>query len=345
MSQSPAVQYKQLGNSGLRVSVPILGAMGIGSTQWLPWALDEEKGIELLKSSFDLGINTIDTANIYSNGESEKVIGKFIKKHNIPRQNLVIITKCHSLVGKEVAGMAFLNPALLDERDYVNQSGLSRAAIFNAVEASLARLDTPYIDIYMLHRFDSKVPVEETVRALHDLVTSGKVRYLGASSMHTWQFALLNQVAEKNGWTKFVVMEDEHSLLYRESEREMYGYCKHNGIGITPYSPLGGGVLCRPFGSDTLRTQVVKGTPWEPKFTAADKAIVDRVEELAKKKGWKMSQVALAWSQSKVTAPIIGVTQSDRLVESILGKDFVLNEEDIKYLEEPYEPKAVRGYS
>jgi aryl-alcohol dehydrogenase-like predicted oxidoreductase len=344
MAQSPAVQYKQLGSSGIRVSVPILGAMGIGSSQWLPWVLDEEKGIELLKSAYDLGVTTIDTANMYSNGESERVIGKFIKKHNIPRENLVVITKCRSLVAKEVNSMAFLNPAAFDERDYVNQAGLSRAAIFNAVEASLARLDTPYIDILIIHRFDPKTPVEETMRALHDLVASGKVRYLGASSMHTWQFALLNQVAEKNGWTKFVVMEDEHSLLYREEEREMFGYCKYNGIGLIPYAPLAAGALARPFGSESLRSKVTKGTPFEPKYTAADKAIIERVEELAKKKGWNMNQVALAWSESKVSAPIVGVTELDRLVDSILGKAFVLTEEDIKYLEEPYEAKAIRGY-
>jgi len=347
MSQSPTVQYKQLGNSGLRVSVPILGAMGIGNSKWLPFALDEEKGIEFLKSAYDVGVTTIDTANTYSNGQSERIIGKFIKTHNIPRENLVIITKCHALVGKgeAVNTMAFLNPALHDARDYINQAGLSRVAIFNAVEASLARLDTPYIDIYMLHRFDPKVPVEETVRALHDLVMSGKVRYLGASSMLTWQFALLNQVAEKNGWTKFVVMEPEHSLLYREEEREMFGYCEHNGIGIIPYQPLAGGDLARPFGADSLRTKFVKGTPFETKYTAADKTIIERVEELAKNHGWKMNQVALAWSQSKVTSPIVGATQLDRLVDAILGKDFALTEEDIKYLEEPYEAKAIRDYS
>ncbi|TFK68102.1 Aldo keto reductase [Pluteus cervinus] len=285
-----------LGASGVRVSVPILGAMGIGSSKWQSWVLDEEKGVELLKKAFDLGINTIDSANIYSNGESERIIE---------------------------------SPCLLRRRDYVNQTGLSRAGIFNAVNASLERLDTPYIDILMIHRYDPQTPAEETMRALHDLVQSGKVRYLGASSMHTWQFAHLNHVAEKNGWTKFVVMEDEHSLLYREEEREVFGYCKYHDIGIIPYSPLSTGSLARPLGTDSLRSTLVKGTPFEVKLSEADKVIIARVEETATKKGWKRSQVALVWSQTKTVSPIVGVTQEDRLIESILGKDFVLTEEEI----------------
>ncbi|KAF8643329.1 hypothetical protein AX16_009058 [Volvariella volvacea WC 439] len=340
---APVVQYKRLGNSGIRVSVPILGTMGIGSPQWVPWVLDEAKGIEFLKQAWDLGITTFDTANMYSNGESERVIGKFIKQHQVPRENVVLITKIFSIVGKTPGSYDWLDPTAVDRRDYVNQSGLSRAAIFNAVEASLARLDTPYIDVLLIHRFDPQTPVEETVRALHDLVVSGKVRYIGASSMYTWQFALLNQVAERNGWTKFVVMEDEHSLLYREEEREMFAYCKYHGIGIIPYRPLAIGALARPFGVDSDRSLVAKGTPFEPKYTEADKIIVGRVEELAKKKGWKMSQVALAWSQTKVTSPIVGATQIDRLKDAILGTEFVLTEEEIKYLEEPYVPKPVQG--
>ncbi|KAG1888507.1 NADP-dependent oxidoreductase domain-containing protein [Suillus subluteus] len=275
-----------------------------------------------MKAAWDLGVNTIDTANIYSNGESEHLIAKFIKK--------VWLTM-------------HLIPGLKKLPEYVNQSGLSRAAIFNAVDASLARLATSYIDLLQIHRFDPSVTPEETMKALHDLVQSGKVRYIGASSMRCWQFAMLNDVAVRNGWTTFVSMQDEYSLLYREEEREMLAYCKHNGIGVIPWAPLASGVLARPVGTETTRLNSTKGTAREKKLSSADVTIINRVEELAKKKNCKMSQIALAWVASKVSSPIVGISSVQRLQESII-EEIELTPEEIKYLEEPYEPKATRGH-
>ncbi|KAL1687906.1 NADP-dependent oxidoreductase domain-containing protein [Schizophyllum commune] len=253
-----------------------------------------------------------------------------MKKYQIPREETIIATKCWGLVGKgadhDVLTYA-LYPEINQRKQYINQSGLSRAAIFNALEGSLARLDTTYIDLYQIHRFDFDVPFEETMKALHDLVESGKVRYIGASSMRTWQFALLNEVAERHGWTKFVSMQDEYSLLYREEEREMHAYCQYNGIGIIPWSPLAGGLLARPLNSEkTPRSKIIK-----------------RVEEIAAKRGWKMPQVALAWVQHKITSPIVGFNSISRVDEGVVDSE--LTEDEINYLEEPYQAKAVRGHA
>ncbi|KAI4524598.1 Aldo/keto reductase [Schizophyllum commune Loenen D] len=335
MSTTP-VKYVQLEKSGLRVSVPILGAMGFGnpkcgatdeSTQWI---LGEEAALPILKAAWDRGINTIDTSNNYSNGDSERIIGKFMKKYQIPREEIIIATKCWGLVGKgadhDVLTYA-LYPEINQRKQYINQYGLSRASIFNAVEGSLARLNTSYIDLYQIHRFDFDVPPEETMKALHDLVEAGRVRYIGASSMRAWQFALLNEVAERNGWTKFVSMQDEYSLLYREEEREMHAYCQYNGIGIIPWSPLAGGLLARPLNSQkTPHMEIIK-----------------RVEEIAAKRGWKMPQVALAWAQRKITSPIVGFNSISRVDEGVV--DNGLTEDEINYLEEPYQAKAVRGHA
>ncbi|OAX32779.1 Aldo/keto reductase, partial [Rhizopogon vinicolor AM-OR11-026] len=219
LNSMPTVEYRTLGKSGLKVSVPILGAMSFGSSKWASWVLDEEPSIQIMKAAWDLGINTFDTANVYSNGESERLIAKFIKKYNIPRHQIVIATKCNALVANDPSIWSFFRTDLKQLHEYVNQSGQSRAAIVNAVDASLARLETPYIDLLQIHRFDPSVTPEETMKALHDLVQSGKVRYIGASSMRCWQFAMLNEVAAKNCWTKFVSMQDEYSLLYREDVR------------------------------------------------------------------------------------------------------------------------------
>ncbi|KAH7881880.1 NADP-dependent oxidoreductase domain-containing protein [Phlebopus sp. FC_14] len=343
MSNTPSVEYRKLGKSGLRVSVPILGAMSFGSPQWGKWILDEEPSLEILKAAWDLGINTIDTANMYSNGESERIVGKFIKKYNIPRHQITIASKCFGLVGEEPKMNTYMVPELKKQRQYVNQGGLSRAGIFNAVDGSLARLDTPYIDLFQIHRYDPDVPAEETMKALHDLVQSGKVRYIGASSMRCWQFAHLNEVASKSGWTTFVSMQDEYSLLYREEEREMLSYCQFNGIGVIPWSPLAAGDLARPIGTQTTRKDSRKGTMRERKFSEADIAIITRVGELASKKNVKMSQIALAWVGQKVASPIVGVNSIERVKESIVT-DIVLTPEEVAHLEEPYAPMAVRGH-
>ena len=217
--QPKMAAYRRLGQSGLRISVPILGGGSFGSSKWFNFIVEAEKGYEILKAAWDRGITTIDTANSYSNGESERIIGQFLKEYNIPRHRVVILTKCHGLVHEDKGTKGFMSPKIKETRDYVNQSGLSRAAIFNQVEASLARLQTAYIDMLQIHRFDPDTPIEETMKALHDLVQSGKVRYLGASSMRTWQFADMNAVAERNGWTPFISMQSEYSLLYREDVR------------------------------------------------------------------------------------------------------------------------------
>ncbi|KAL5506886.1 hypothetical protein ACEPAH_6342 [Sanghuangporus vaninii] len=343
-TNQPPVEYRRLGKSGLRVSVPIVGAMSFGSDKWAPWVINEDKTIPLLKAAWDRGVSTIDTANVYSNGESERIVGKFLKQYNIPRNKVLIFTKCNGLVHEDPGVRTYLFPELKNTRDYVNQSGLSRAAIFNAVEASLERLQTTYIDLLQIHRFDPDTPMEEIMKALHDLVQSGKVRYIGASSMRAWQFACLNHVAEINGWTKFISMQNEYSLLYREEEREMIPYCNAHGIGLIPWGPLAAGDLCRPLGVSTTRLESAKGTAFERKYTDADKAIISRVEEIAQKRGWTMAQVALAWIDKKVSSPIVGCSSPDRLEAAIIhGKE--LTEEEIKYLEEPYVPKPVRGHA
>ncbi|KAH0584694.1 hypothetical protein H2248_010221 [Termitomyces sp. 'cryptogamus'] len=338
------VEYRQLGKSGLRVSVPIVGAMSFGSPAWANWVIGEEPAFKVLDAAWELGINTIDTANVYSNGESERIIGKWIEQNKIPRERLIIATKCHGLVGNSPDVFPFFNPHLYDQRDYVNQSGLSRAAIFNAVDASLQRLKLSYIDLLQIHRFDPNTPVVETMKALHDLVQSGKVRYIGASSMRSWQFALMNEVADKHGWTKFVSMQSEFSLLYREEEREMNAYCNYHGIGLIPWAPLAAGVLARPLEVSTTRSDSTKNTPFHNEITSADQEIVKRVAEIAEKKGVKQGQVALAWVQVKVASPIVGVTSVERLKEAITT-GIELSEEEIKYLEEPYQPKRVRGHA
>jgi len=342
-SSNIKVEYKQLGNSGLRVSVPILGTMGMGDPKWGGWPVGKDESLPILKKAWDAGITTWDTADMYSNGLSESIIGEAIAKYQIPRENLVIMTKAFHIIHKDTGTPAFLIPGIGDSRDYVNQHGLSRGALFHAVDASLKRLGTTYIDLFQIHRFDHKTPPEETMRALHDLVTSGKVRYIGASSMWTWQFQMLNHVAELNGWTKFVSMQNNYSLLYREEEREMNAYCKHAGIGIIPYGPLSDGYLARPIGTMTTRQEVRKGSPWERRLTETDKEIIKRVQELAVKKNVKMAQIALAWIQTKCTSPIVGVNKVERVDEAIVSSD-ILTVEDIKYLEEPYVPQTIKGH-
>ncbi|KAF9264990.1 Aldo/keto reductase [Marasmius fiardii PR-910] len=330
------VEYRKLGETGLKVSVPILGAMSFGSPEWASWVLGEEQSLEILKAAWDRGINTIDTANVYSNGESERFVRVFLEKYKIPRHQVIIATKCNGLVGDKPGIRTILRPELRKARQYVNQYGLSRAAIFNAVEASLERLNTPYIDLLQIHRYDPDVTAEETMKALHDLVQSGKVRYIGASSMRTWQFAHLNDVAGKNGWTKFVSMQNEYSLLYREEEREMLPYCKFNGIGVIPWAPLSAGSLARPLtGTGTTeRLEASKGTPFQHDLTEADKVIISRVEEVAKKHNVAMAQVALAWVSLKVASPIVGTSSLKRLEENI-SIGLKLSGDEVKYLEEP----------
>ncbi|MCJ1475686.1 hypothetical protein MMC13_004349 [Lambiella insularis] len=342
------VEYKQLGKCGLRVSVPILGAMSFGHTDWLPWVLDEEKSLPLLKAAYDRGLNTWDTANIYSNGVSEEIIGKAIKKYNLPRHKLLILSKCYGTVGEQpgVRGMQHMDK-IAKSRDYVNQYGLSRNAIFSAVEASLKRLDTSYIDLLQIHRFDKNTPIEETLEALHDLVKSGKVRYIGASSMWAYQFAMMQFCAEKNGWTKFVSMQNHYNLLYREEEREMNAFCNATGVGLIPWAPLCRGHLARPpgaFGSTPRSAGEKESASSSTGTPPVDQKIIGRVQEIADKHGWKMSQVALAWINKRVASPIIGFSSVERMEEAIEARGKTLTDEEEKYLEELYEPKQIIGH-
>ncbi|RVD83183.1 uncharacterized protein DFL_007582 [Arthrobotrys flagrans] len=350
--ESTKATYKRLGTSGLRVSVPILGAMSIGSSQWQNWVLDEDKALPLLKAAYDRGINTWDTANTYSNGRSELVIAKAIKKYEIPRHKIVILTKCwgHVLDTPEGPAWAF-EDALRKSKDFVNQGGSSRAAIFNQVENSLKRLETDYIDLLQVHRFDYNTPIEETMKALHDLVQSGKVRYIGASSMWATQFARMQFVAEKNGWTKFVSMQNQYNLLYREEEREMNRFCNDTGVGLIPWAPLARGHLARQpedFGT-TDRSASEKKLSHIPFLRIGseenDKEIVKRVKEIAEKKGWKMSHVALAWINKRISSPIIGFSSVERIDEALEANGKELTAEEEKYLEELYVDRAVTGFT
>lgn len=359
------VDYVRLGTSGLRVSFPILGGMFMGNENWAPGVLSQEAAVDLFKAAYDRGLNTWDTANMYSNGLSEEAIGKTLKKFSIPRHKVVIMTKCSEYVAEDVD---VLTPAfghlMVDTKDYVNQAGKytscdvsfcvgisnnyqgpSRSAIFTSVDASLARLGTDYIDVLQLHRYNGEAMPEETMKALHDLVQSGKVRYIGASSMWATQFATLQFVAEKNGWTKFIVMQNYYNLCYREEEREMIRFCKETGVGIIPWSPLYGGQLAKPLGVKDSPRSKAGHAGMGSAFTQADEVIIKRVEEVATKKGWSMAQVGLIWLKTKGTVPITGISSIARLEEAagLRGKE--LTQGEISYLEEPYVPKPVAGHA
>lgn len=355
-------EYRQLGKSGLRVSVPIFGAMSIGHKAWMPWLVEEQEALPLLKAAYDRGLNTWDTANVYSNGVSEKIIGKAIKKYGIPRHKVVLLSKCWGYVGESPEIWDAKYPEEIKKsKDYINQAGefvlkpivvlytsvlteskgLSRAAIFHAVNASLARLETDYLDVLQIHRFDPTVPIEETMKALDDLVKMGKVRYIGASSMWTYQFAMMQHCAEKNGWTKFISMQNRYSLLYREEEREMNKYCHETGVGIIPWQPLHSGYLARPLSSTGSTERSQDGGD---ELTEADRAIIQRVEEVAKKKGRTMVQVSVAWVLQKGAVPIVGFSTTPRIDEALEVRGTTLTEEDVQYLEELYEPKAISGH-
>ncbi|KAJ3530555.1 hypothetical protein NM208_g9278 [Fusarium decemcellulare] len=338
-------EYRQLGKSGLRISVPIFGCMSFGDKRTLPWVIGEDEALALLKAAYDRGLNTWDTANVYSNGASEVIVGKALKKFNIPRHKVIILSKCRWAVGEEPEARHIMYKSEFDaSKDYQNQFGLSRAAIFNQVEASLKRLDTEYIDLLQIHRFDESTPLEETMKALHDLVQSGKVRYIGASSMWATQFARMQFVAEKNGWTQFVSMQNHYNLLYREEEREMNRFCNDTGVGLIPWAPLCRGHLARPpaqFGT-TERSKGEKDSQGD--LAEVDLKIVQRVVELSEKHSWPMAHVALAWINKRVTSPIIGFSSVERIEQAITARGKELTAEEEKYLQELYRAKEISGH-
>ncbi|BFZ63548.1 hypothetical protein YB2330_004675 [Saitoella coloradoensis] len=346
------MEYTYLGKSGLKVSKIILGCMGFGSSKWQDWVLDEKEALPLLKYAYDKGITTWDTANTYSNGESERIIGKAIKQYNLPRDSLVIMTKCYFPVSKEDVSQNVMSGGVdPDQLGLINQYGLSRKAIFAAVDASLKRMGTDYIDLLQIHRRDPNTPIEETMEALHDLVKSGKVHYIGASSMYAWEFLQMQQVAEKNGWTKFVSMQNFYNLLYREEEREMIPMCRVTGVGVVNWSPIARGFLARPPSATTTRTETdptmrILVDPETKKLRNSDAETVRRVQELARKKDVSMAQIATAWNLSKegVTAPIVGVKKESQIDDALGALSVKLSEEDKAYLEECYQPKNVVGH-
>ncbi|KAF9069368.1 aryl-alcohol dehydrogenase [Rhodocollybia butyracea] len=314
-----------LGSSGLKVSRIVLGLMSYGSPQWQPWILGEEEGIKHIKAAYDAGINAFDTANVYSNGLSEVILGKAIKQHQFPREEIVVMTKLYGAVGKTPGTLTMGTKQDLDKMGYVNQRGLSRKHIFDSVKHSLERLQLEYVDLLQCHRFDNETPIEETMEALHDVVKAGYVRYIGMSSC--WAYHML-AYAIQNKLTPFISMQNHYSLVYREEEREMFPTLKQFGVGSIPWSPLARGLLSRPLDQQTKRGEV------------------DSVEEIAKKKNVKMAQIAIAWIMARdgVTAPIIGTTSLENLSELIAAVDIKLSEEEMKYLEEPYQPRAIMGH-
>ncbi|KAH7103172.1 voltage-gated potassium channel subunit beta-2 [Auriculariales sp. MPI-PUGE-AT-0066] len=338
------MEYQRLGSSGLKISKIILGCMSYGSSKWQGWILDEDVALPLFKAAYDAGITTWDTANIYSNGESERLIRKAIEKYNIPRNRLVILSKVYFPVKDDDASFDFwANPT--DGPEWNNNKGLSRKHILDAVDASVARLGT-YIDVLQIHRFDPDVPAEEIMEALHDVVKSGKVRYIGASSMFVHQFATLQFTAEKHGWTKFISMQNYYNLIYREEEREMIPFCNNTGVGLIPWSPLARGALARAYGGETLRT----GTDFVYTFLVSkvdaheseiNKEVITRVEKVAKDKGTSMACVATAWVLGKNCAPILGLNSVKRIEEAVASLKVKLTDDEIKYLEESYAPKRV----
>ncbi|KAI0512859.1 NADP-dependent oxidoreductase domain-containing protein [Xylaria bambusicola] len=347
-------EYRRLGDSGLRVSNPILGGLSLGSSRWLPWVLDEDKALGILKTAYDNGINTWDTANVYSNGESERVMGKALKKYNIPRQKVVIMTKCFRVLCDpenfhHESTVTMHHEAADRSKDYVNQWGLSRKAIFSAVEGSLERLNTSYIDVLQIHRFDPTVSPKETMRALDDLVRAGMIHYIGASSMWAHEFAMLQTVAKENGWTQFISMQNHYNLIYREEEREMNPYCRLTGVGLIPWAPLASGRLARdPTESSTTskRAGTSKlGSIYDTGEDVIPDKIIMRVKEVAMKRGWPMSHVGLAWLNKRVTAPVLGFSSEERILEALSARGKVLSDEEERYLEELYRPRAIQGHS
>ncbi|KAJ2956293.1 hypothetical protein NQZ79_g7844 [Umbelopsis isabellina] len=347
----PKMQYVNLGPTGVRVSRICLGCMSYGDKNWASWVTEEEESLPLIKQAYDAGINFFDTANVYSNGVSEKILGKAIKKYNFPRQKIVVATKVFGLITEDNVSYRGMGKSQeeIEGDGYLNYQGLSRKHIFDSVNDSLRRLDLDYIDLLQIHRFDPKTPVEETMEALNDLIRMGKVRYIGASSMWAWQFTKMNYVAEKNGWAKFVTMQNHYNLLHREEEREMHPYCLDANIdllvpvvyrvGTLPWSPLAGGRLAGK-NRGTTRSEN------QPEYSAAESEITDRVIELAKKKNVPAAQLALAWVLTKdvVSSPIIGAGKESHLIDGIQALSVELTEEEIKHLEEPYVPRVPVGH-
>ena len=331
------MEYTRLGKTGLQVSRICLGCMSYGEPAkgtLTPgshaWTLNEADSQPFLKQALDLGINFFDTANVYSRGASEEVLGKFLKA-NTRRENTVIATKVHQPM-----------------RDEPNGGGLSRKAILNEIDASLRRLQTDYVDLYQTHRWDPETPIEETLEALHDVVKAGKARYIGASSMYSWQFAKALYLADRHGWTRFVSMQNHYNLIYREEEREMMGLCLEEGIGVIPWSPLARGRLARPSGAEsTKRLETDQfGKTMYAGTEAADRKVIDTVTVLSAKKDVTQATLSLAWMLAKpfIDSPIVGATKPNHLADAAAAVDLKLTQQEVAELEAAYVPHPVLGF-
>ncbi|TFY82149.1 hypothetical protein EWM64_g1860 [Hericium alpestre] len=342
------MQYVNLGKSGLKVSRIILGCMSYGSPEWFPWLLGEKEGLEHIKAAYDAGIQTFDTADVYSHGLSEVILGKAIKRYNFPREEIVVMTKISGLVTKSPGEKYFQTGEDPKKYGYVNQSGLSRKHVFEGVKHCLERLQLDYVDVLQCHRFDPNTPISEVMHALHDVVQAGHVRYIGMSSCYAWQFFAMQSYAIEHGLTSFISMQNHYNMLYREEEREMMPTLRHFGVGSIPWSPLARGLLTRPLGSQ--KTARGDFDPWHKLYLnehASGKIIIKRVEELAAKKGHSMAQIALAWMLTKdvVSAPIMGTTSLKNLHDILGALDVKLDEDEVKYLDEAYLPLPVLGHT
>lgn len=327
------MEYTRFGNTGMQVSRLCLGTMTYGSpTERNQWALNEEQSRPFIKKALELGINFFDTADMYTNGSSEEVVGRALRDFS-SRDEIVLATKVYFPTGQ--------NPG-------PNDKGLSRKHIMSAIDASLKRLGTDYVDLYQVHRWDYETPIEETMEALHDVVKSGKARYIGASSMFSWQFAKALYTADKYGWTKFVSMQPHYNLIYREEEREMFPFCKDQQIAVIPWSPLARGLLSRgPLEKDN--TQRSKTDTLSKTFynDASDLDIISGVASIGQKHGIPNAQVALAWvlHNPGVTAPIIGASKPGHLEDAVAALSVKLAESDLRQLEEPYQPHMLQGHA
>ncbi len=323
------MEYTRLGGSGLKVSRIALGCMSFGTpSQHQPWTLDQDAAEPIFRQALELGITFWDTANVYGQGTSEEIVGWALRKYT-QRDDIILATKVFYPTQRGGPGGA----------------GLSRRAILEQIDASLKRLDTDYVDLYQIHRYDPDTPVEETMEALHDVVKAGKARYIGASSMWAWRFAKMQHAAQSNGWTKFISMQDQYSLVHREEEREMFGLLADQGVGSIPWRPLAGGTLARPWGeqgtsrADSSRTVDPQGRAL---FQDSDEVIVGAVQQIAQHRGVPMAQVALAWvlSNPVVSAPIIGATKPHHLSDAVAALDLRLTDDELRSVEAPYTPHS-----
>jgi aryl-alcohol dehydrogenase (NADP+) len=323
------MEYVKLGSTGLDVSPICLGMMSFGEPDrgGHPWSLDEETSKPFIRRAVEAGINFFDTANVYSAGSSEEITGRTLAEY-ANRDEIVVATKAHGVM-----------------RQGPNGRGLSRKAIMAEIDNSLRRLNMDYVDLYQIHRWDYTTPIEETLAALHDVVKAGKARYIGASSMHAWQFSKALYLADQHGWTRFATMQNHYNLLYREEEREMLPLCADQGIGVIPWSPLARGKLTRPWDETSARSETDEFG--KRLYQDNDKVIVDRVAAIAEQHGVPRAQIALAWVRRNpaVTAPIVGTTKPHHLEDAVAALDITLTDDEVAQLEQPYSPRAVAGFA